>query len=67
MFTCPNTKDKVSFIDEIDSNTSYILLTPPISENNPDTVLGYDKSGNHEDYHHELFINGHVKWKRDLP
>ena len=70
IFVCPSTDDKISSLDEIDENMSYVYIGGLTEDNDPDTVLVYEKPGNHgKAGYNELFLDGRVKWnhKPDNP
>ena len=65
VFVCPNSTDKLSSPDRIAEDGSYVYVTGLTSSHPADTVLAYDKPGNHgTEGREQLYVDGHVEWVR---
>ncbi len=62
IFECPSTDDRVLSAQTIEQDGSYVYVGGLIENSPPDTVLMYDKLGNHQGrWRNVLYKNGEVK------
>lgn len=67
VLVCPSTEDEVTTAEETDEKGSYVYVSGLRADADfpSDTVLIYDRKGNHGEGRNVLLVDGHVEWVRE--